>query len=87
MPPIESIIHTSLSSRTDAGVHAVSNTMHLDLKLKKDFSQFANDNEFASSFLKEEVNEHLVKNNLMIRYFSLLKLENIITILMQTRSI
>ena len=68
LPPIESILHTSLSSRTDAGVHGVSNTMHLDLKLKNDFSQYADNNEFVSGCLKEAVNEYLVKNNYMIRY-------------------
>lgn len=67
LTPIESVFKTSLSSRTDAGVHAVSNTMHLDLKLKKEFIQHADDDAFTKSYFKEAANESFIQNNYPIR--------------------
>lgn len=62
---IELVSAINLSSRTDAGVHALSNTMHLDLKF--------NDECFRSDglceYLKENLNECLVSKNHLIRYF------------------
>ena len=67
LKPISILSKTNLSSRTDAGVHAVSNTMHIDLKIDYDYLKSLSDQNFICTYLKDNINELMIKKNHLIR--------------------
>jgi tRNA U38,U39,U40 pseudouridine synthase TruA len=50
-------------SRTDAGVHAFSNSIHIDLEINNEFFE----NKSSTDYLKDSLNRFFIKKNLLIR--------------------
>ena len=59
-----------ISSRTDAGVHALENTAHCDILLNEDASSLPSLQTTLCKRLKDDMNECFVRNNTLIRYMN-----------------
>lgn len=67
-----------ISSRTDAGVHAIKNTAHFDVELNRDYLNSLNagvdvpsvdalDHTFVPDRIRNYLNEFFISNNVPIR--------------------
>ncbi len=56
-----------ISSRTDAGVHALANTAHFDLALNESYSKCKTSRAEIGELIKNSINENMIRTGNLIR--------------------